>query len=125
MNNSKRILVVEDDKALLPIISYNLEKKGFFLTQIMGSIQDLKNEKNVLTYFGLPYNTINFEEIGYIDLNGFKYAKAQFIPYLNIKMSAHLAEDIYTKKDFRDWNSSKWCWENPKYYEKKWRNEGF
>ena len=29
MNNSKRILVVEDDKALLPIISYNLEKKGF------------------------------------------------------------------------------------------------
>ena len=28
MNNSKRILVVEDDKAL-PIISYNLEKKGF------------------------------------------------------------------------------------------------
>ena len=29
MNNSKRILVVEDDKALLPIITYNLEKKGF------------------------------------------------------------------------------------------------
>ena len=27
MNNSKRILVVEDDKALLPIISYNLEKR--------------------------------------------------------------------------------------------------
>ena len=29
MSDSKRILVVEDDKALLPIISYNLEKKGF------------------------------------------------------------------------------------------------
>ena len=40
------------------------------------------------------------------------------MPYINIKMASHLAEDIYTKKDFRDWNSSKWCWENPKYFEK-------
>ena len=73
----------------------------------------------------MPHNEVDFEDIRYTDLNGFKFTKAQFIPYLNIKMSAHLAEDIYTKKDFRDWNSSKWCWENPNYYEKKWREEGY
>lgn len=82
-------------------------------------------DENVLTYFGMPHNEVDFEDIRYTDLNGFKFTKAQFIPYLNIKMSAHLAEDIYTKKDFRDWNSSKWCWENPNYYEKKWREEGY
>ena len=29
MSSKKKILVVEDDVALLPIITYNLEKKGF------------------------------------------------------------------------------------------------
>jgi len=82
-------------------------------------------DENVLTYFGVPYRIVDFNQIPYIDIEGWAYTKAQFIPYLNIQMSAHLAEDIYTKKDFRDWNSSKWCWENPRYYEKKWRSEGF
>ena len=82
-------------------------------------------DENVLTYFGVPYRIVDFNQIPYIDIEGWAYTKAQFIPYLNIQMSAHLAGDIYTKKDFRDWNSSKWCWENPRYYEKKWRSEGF
>ena len=79
----------------------------------------------VLTYYGLPYYAVDFTEIGHYGLDGFEFTKAQFIPYINIKMSAHLAEDIYTKVDFRDWNSSKWCWSSPKYYEKKWRDEGY
>jgi len=40
-------------------------------------------------------------------------------------MASILAEDTYSKVTFRDWNSSKWCWENPSYYEKRWRDEGF
>ena len=48
MNNSKRILVVEDDKALLPIISYNLEKKGFSVREAQLIIRAL----NKLNYIG-------------------------------------------------------------------------
>ena len=29
VNNKKQIVVVEDDTALLPMITYNLEKNGF------------------------------------------------------------------------------------------------
>ena len=56
---------------------------------------------------------------------GFEHLRVQYSPYWNIKAASHLAEDIYTKKDFRDWNSSKWCWESPKYFEKRWRQEGY
>ena len=41
------------------------------------------------------------------------------------QITSGLVRTIYTKKDFRDWNSSKWCWENPKYFEKRWREEGY
>ncbi len=51
--------------------------------------------------------------------------QVQYVPYYNIKMASILAEDTYSKVTFRDWNSSKWCWENPSYYEKRWRDEGF
>ena len=78
-------------------------------------------DEKILTYYDVPYEFVD----SYPDIKGFKFQKAQFVPYYNIKMSSHLAEDIYTKKDFRDWNSSKWCWGNPKYYEKRWRDEGF
>ena len=33
MSEKKRILVVEDDTALLPMISYNLQKKGFLVKE--------------------------------------------------------------------------------------------
>ncbi len=77
--------------------------------------------QDVLTYQGIPYDLHD----GPFVAGGFKFQKAQFVPYINIKMASHLAEDIYTKKDFRDWNSSKWCWGNPQYFEKRWREEGY
>lgn len=78
-------------------------------------------DDKILTYQGVPYQLHD----GPFVAEGFKFQKAQYVPYINIKMASHLAEDIYTKKDFRDWNSSKWCWENPKYFEKRWRQEGY
>ncbi len=82
-------------------------------------------DEEILTYFGVPYYLVDLSDVEYFSLDGFAFTKVQFVPYINIKMSSHLAEDIYAKVDFRDWNSSKWCWESPRYYEKKWREEGY
>ena len=43
---------------------------------------------------------------------GIDRVKVQFDPYWNIKLSSHLAEDIYKRTTWKDWASSKWCWEN-------------
>ena len=85
-------------------------------------------DEEILTYFGVPYYKVDFSDVEHypsISLEGFAFTKVQFVPYINIKMSSHLAEDIYANQDFRDWSSSKWCWSNYKYYEKKWREEGY
>lgn len=79
-------------------------------------------DTDVLTYQGLPLNEIDYE---YYHLDGFSFEKVQNVPYYNIKAASHLAEDIYGKTQWRDWNSSKWCWGNYRYYEKRWREEGF
>ena len=49
--------------------------------------------------------------------------KVQYTPYYNILFASILAEDIYGRTQWRDWNSSKWCWENADDWEKKWRKE--
>tara|TARA_X000000368_G_C23052428_1_gene722097 strand:+ start:1705 stop:2394 length:690 start_codon:yes stop_codon:yes gene_type:complete len=43
MSSKKKILVVEDDLALLPIITYNLEKKGF-------TVKEAKNGEDALLF---------------------------------------------------------------------------
>ena len=41
MSTTKRILVVEDDKALMPIISYNLQKSGFIVREAINGDEAL------------------------------------------------------------------------------------
>jgi len=41
MSATKRILVVEDDKALMPIISYNLQKSGFIVREAINGDEAL------------------------------------------------------------------------------------
>ena len=55
--------------------------------------------------------------------HGFEQTKVQFTPYYNIMFASILAEDIYGRTQWRDWNSSKWCWEDEKDWEKRWKRE--
>ena len=73
----------------------------------------------VILRFGRPYT----EEKTYKTEFGFEHMPVQFSPYYNIKASSHLAEDIYAKVRWRDWNSSKWCWGDEKKWEAMWRRE--
>ena len=34
-------------------------------------------------------------------------------------------EDTYSKVRWRDWNSSKWCWEDTKKWNRLWRSEEY
>tara|TARA_Y100000591_G_scaffold328363_1_gene354697 strand:- start:254 stop:793 length:540 start_codon:yes stop_codon:yes gene_type:complete len=79
-------------------------------------------DTQILTYHGMPWELTDYD---YYFAGGFAYSKVQNVSYYNIKAASHLAEDIYNRTQWRDWNSSKWCWGNPKYYEKRWREEGF
>ena len=54
---------------------------------------------------------------------GFEQTKVQFTPYYNIMFASILAEDIYGRTQWRDWNSSKWCWEDEKDWERRWKRE--
>jgi hypothetical protein len=54
---------------------------------------------------------------------GFSLEKPQMTPYYNIMFASILAEDIYGRTQWRDWNSSKWCWGNEKKWEKRWKSE--
>ena len=54
---------------------------------------------------------------------GFEQTKVQFTPYYNIMFASLLAEDIYGRTQWRDWNSSKWCWEDEKDWERRWKRE--
>ena len=62
-------------------------------------------DKDILVYDSVPYDK-HPRETAY-DISLFEFRKVQYVPYYNIKMAAHLAEDTYSKTTFRDWNSSK------------------
>ena len=73
----------------------------------------------VILRFGRPFN----ENKTYATDFGFEHVPVQYSAYYNIKASSHLAEDIYAKVRWRDWNSSKWCWGDEKKWEAMWRRE--
>jgi hypothetical protein len=75
------------------------------------------NEWVVMRY-GRPYNGPTSKS----DI-GFEFTKVQFSPYYNILFASLLAEDTYNRTQWRDWNSSKWCWENENKWEKLWKAE--
>lgn len=72
----------------------------------------------VILYHGQPYtgptSKTNF---------GFEFKKVQFTPYYNILFASILAEDIYSRTQWRDWSSSEWCWSDVVKWEKKWKKE--
>jgi len=78
----------------------------------------LWNEYIILEY-GKPY----YGPLIKVETDHMTAKKVQFVPYYNIKMASLLAEDTYSKVRWRDWNSSKWCWENEKKWNKRWRSE--
>lgn len=73
----------------------------------------------VIMYQDRPYTS---EKVSRTSM-GFSQEKVQITPYYNIMFASILAEDIYGRTQWRDWNSSKWCWEDPKKWERKWKNE--
>ena len=79
---------------------------------------------DILLYNGTPIQ-MHPKDTHYYDIDLFEFRPVQMVPYYNILMASHLAEDTYSKVTFRDWNSSKWCWENTEYFEWRWRDEGF
>jgi hypothetical protein len=72
----------------------------------------------VVMRYGIPYNGRTSKS----DI-GFEFTRVQFTPHYNILFASILAEDIYGRTQWRDWNSSKWCWEDSKKWEKKWKTE--
>ena len=54
---------------------------------------------------------------------GFEFKKAQHTEYYNIYFGYLLSQDIYGRSQWRDWNSSKWCWNNDVKYITKLRRE--
>ena len=75
------------------------------------------NEWVILRY-GRPYEGPTSKSS-----HGFEQTKVQFTPYYNIMFASILAEDIYGRTQWRDWNSSKWCWEDEKDWERRWKRE--
>tara|TARA_B100000085_G_scaffold41557_1_gene34666 strand:+ start:230 stop:781 length:552 start_codon:yes stop_codon:yes gene_type:complete len=73
----------------------------------------------VITRFGRPYTELKV----YRNSHGFEHLRVQYSAYWNIKFASILAEDIYGRTQWRDWNSSKWCWEDSKKWEKRWKTE--
>ena len=73
----------------------------------------------VIMRWGRPYT----ENKTYRHDIGFEQVQVQYSPYYNILFASILAEDIYNRTQWRDWNSSKWCWDDKKKWRKKWLNE--
>lgn len=73
----------------------------------------------VVKYNGRPYteNKVSRSSVG------FEMTKVQLSPYYNILFASLLSQDIYNQVQWRDWNSSKWCWGNEKRWEKMWKAE--
>jgi len=77
----------------------------------------------VITYKGYPYN--GHPKDTPTDLYNIEFTKVQFSPYYNILFASILAEDIYGRTQWRDWNSSKWCWADKKEWREIWLSEQF
>lgn len=73
----------------------------------------------VIMRWGKPYteNKVSKTDIG------FEQVRVQFSPYWNIKFASLLAEEVYNRTQWKDWNSSKWCWGNPVKWNRLWNNE--
>ena len=74
----------------------------------------------VILRWGRPYD---FKGKTYRTNMGFEQIRVQYSPYYNILFASILAEDIYGRTQWRDWNSSKWCWEDVDKWERKWKAE--
>jgi hypothetical protein len=72
----------------------------------------------VILYNGQPY-TGPVSKTNY----GFEQVKVQHSEYYNIMFGYLLSQDIYGRSQWRDWNSSKWCWEKDHKYIVKVRRE--
>ena len=75
----------------------------------------------IILRYGQPY----FGSLIKVEDEGMSARRVQFVPYYNIMMASLLAEDTYSKVRWRDWNSSKWCWENTKKWNRLWRSEEY
>jgi len=78
------------------------------------------NEWIILRY-GKPY----YGSLIKVEDSVMSARKVQMVAEYNIKMASLLAEDTYGRVTFKDWNASKFCWGNPKVFERKWRKEGY
>ena len=74
----------------------------------------------VIMRFGRPH--LEADTVYRTDF-GFEFLPVQYVPYWNIKAASHLAEDIYGKTTWNDWNSSRWCWEDENKWRNKWKSE--
>jgi hypothetical protein len=54
---------------------------------------------------------------------GFEMVRVQHSEYYNVMFGYLLSQDIYGRSQWRDWNSSKWCWEKDWKYISKVRKE--
>ena len=73
----------------------------------------------IIIRHGEPYT----EEKVYKNSIGFEHIQVQFSSYYNIQMASILAEDIYGRTQWRDWNSSRWCWEDTEKWIERWKRE--
>ena len=109
--------------------AYRKEDNDSGVMQFIPSTWNWIAEKNdlprwdewIILKYGQPY----FGSLIKVEDEGMSAKKVQFVPYYNIMMASILAEDTYSKTRWRDWNSSKWCWGDKAFYEKKWRAEGY
>lgn len=74
----------------------------------------------IILRWGRPYD---FKGKTYRTNIGFEQIRVQYSPYYNILFASILAEDIYGRTQWKDWNSSKWCWEDVDKWERKWKAE--
>ena len=74
----------------------------------------------VILRWGRPFD---FEGKVYRTNIGFEQTRVQYTPYYNILFASLLAEDVYGRTQWRDWNSSKWCLEDEHDWNLKWKRE--
>lgn len=72
-------------------------------------------------YKGEPYTKEEVSKSSY----GFNQEMVQLSSYYNIMFASLLAEDIYNKTQWKDWNSSKWCWEDENKWTEMWKGEQY
>lgn len=73
----------------------------------------------VIMRWGRPYTD---EKVHKNDM-GFEFKRVQHTEYYNIYFGYLLSQDIYGRSQWRDWDSSKWCWGTDVKYITKLRRE--